>query len=450
MDQKPLFKQFLHYCIPTVLSLWVFSLYMMVDGLFVARGVGEMALSAVNLCMPFMQLLFAVAILFAVGTSTVCAILSGQQKQQQANRLFSQNTVLLLVAGIAVMALVLCCMDQIILFLGATPETAAYMREYMTGIVPFCISIMVSYSLEILVKTDGFPRLAMIAVTVGALLNCALDYLFVFVFHLGVFGAAVATGISQTVVMLVYIIHFLKKRGKFRFCRFRFNFRVYRRIIPIGVSDSLTELSVGVAVFLFNRAILQFIGVEGIVTYTIISYIGNIVIMTMAGISQGMQPLVSYAHGCGDEKKHRQLLKYAVRSVLFVSVCAFLICLAFAKPVTAAFIPNGDRVLVEYSIWALRIYSISFLLAGFNIVAGGYLTALERPKSAIVISLSRSIVLLALSLFVLTLLFGGQGIWWTMTVTETLTLVLSIWLLRRETKKEPHKTKRLGYAHLSE
>jgi Na+-driven multidrug efflux pump len=152
-----MFRQFLKYCVPTVLSLWVFSLYTMVDGVFVARGVSEMALSAVNICMPFMQMLFAVSILFAVGTSTVASILSGQKKHGDANRVFTQNAVVLGIAGIAVTAVVFIFADNIAAFLGAVPENKEYVRQYLTGIAPFCISIMISYSLEILVKPTVFP-----------------------------------------------------------------------------------------------------------------------------------------------------------------------------------------------------------------------------------------------------------------------------------------------------
>ncbi len=437
-----MFKQFLKYCIPTVLSLLVFSLYTMVDGMFVAWGVSELALSAVNICMPFVQMLFAVAILFAVGTSTVSAVLSGQQRHAEANRVFSQNAALLAVAGAVMTVVVLVFTDQIAEFLGAVPENGAYVRQYLRGLAPFCISIMISYSLEILVKTDGFPHLAIVAVVTGAVTNCVLDYLFVMVFGWGVPGAAVATGMAQTLVMLIYIIHFLKKRGKFRFVRFRFDPKVYKRIIPIGIPDGLTELSVGVTVFMFNWVVLRFIGVGAVVSYTITSYIGNIVIMVMAGISQGIQPLVSYYKGCGELDCARKLFGYAVKSVAVMSVISLVICVAAAPQIAGIYISGGEAGLLEYSVHVLRVYSISFLIAGYNIVTSGFLVALEKPVGAIAISLLRSIVVLACSLFVLTAVFGGEGIWWATTLTEGICLVISLLVLRSVEKGFRH-----GSAH---
>ena len=166
MQQQSLLKQFIHFSTATVASLMVFSLYSIVDGLFVARGVGEYAMSAVNLSVPFVNLLFSIAVIFAVGTSTIIAFLLGQKNAQSANKLFSQNLVTLTVLGVIISVLVLVFTEPFALLLGANEDTLEYTVHYLHGLAPFAVCFMISYNLEVLVKTDGRPRLALITVCV--------------------------------------------------------------------------------------------------------------------------------------------------------------------------------------------------------------------------------------------------------------------------------------------
>lgn len=197
LEGKSLRSDFLKFILPSIVAQWVYTLYTLIDGMFVARGVSETALTAVNISFPFVAGLFSVSILFAVGTSTVVAIHLGEKKKEKANQVFTQNMVVLLVISLIVTALVLLNLEKFALFLGATKSNLPYVKEYMGTIAPFSLFFIISYSFEILLKTDGYPKLATIIVTIGAVANCILDYLFVMVWHQGVFGAAVATGMSQ-------------------------------------------------------------------------------------------------------------------------------------------------------------------------------------------------------------------------------------------------------------
>ena len=179
-QQHSLLKQFIRFSTATVASLMVFSLYSIVDGLFVARGVGEYAMSAVNLAVPFINLLFSIAVIFAVGTSTIIAYLLGQGNPQSANRLFSQNLVTLAVIGATISILVMVFTEPFALLLGANADTLEYTIHYLHGLAPFAVCFMISYNLEVLVKTDGRPRMALVTVCVGCVTNCVLDYLAIF------------------------------------------------------------------------------------------------------------------------------------------------------------------------------------------------------------------------------------------------------------------------------
>ncbi len=435
LSERSLLSNFIRFSSATIASLMVFSLYSIVDGLFVARGVGEYAMSAVNLAVPFMNAMFSIALLFAVGTSTIIAIYLGEGKGENANSLFTQNAVLLLVMGVALSVLVIVFLEPVALLLGAEEMTLPYVKDYLLGLAPFAFCFMVSYNMEILVKTDGHPRVALLTVITGCLANCVLDYVAIFLLDWGIFGAAVATGASQLLTVVLYLRHFMSKRSTFHFTRFRFDFSIYRRLLPIGVSDSLTELCNGVMIFLFNHTILRCIGERGLVSYTIIAYANTLIINTTMGISQGAQPLISFHYGRKDEGSCRKLLKYGLISAAAVSIGCFVVLWIFAPQLTQAFLGLEDLALNAYTVDAFRRYGISYLLLGFNVFIGGYLTARERPRGAIAISTGRGLIVQAAALLTLAATLGGDAIWFTPVISEAVVLVLSLLLLRNVLKR---------------
>lgn len=432
-------KSFWRFVWPSVLAQWIFALYTMVDGMFVARGVSEVALSAVNIASPFVNFLFSVSILFAVGTSTIVAIFLGQGKHREANQANTQNLAVSGLIALMIMAAVWLCLDPLVMFLGATESTVGYVRQYILSILPFTWFFISSYTFETLVKTDGYPRFAAIAVTTGALTNCVLDYLFVMVFHWGIGGAGVATGISQMLTVFLYLRHFLSEKATIRFAKPDWNFGQFCRVVKIGLSSGLTELSAGFTVFMFNHAILRCIGEQGIVSYTIIAYVNTIVVMSMAGIAQGIQPLISFHYGRQERDVCSRLLKYSLTASVGVAGIAFLSSMAGADRLVDIFISEKLEGLRQYSAAVFRIFSLSFLVVGFNITGAGDFTAIERPKESLIISLGRGMVIIAAALAVCIGVGGGEGIWWAPAVSELMCLGVTLILVYLYTRRETFK-----------
>ena len=437
LSGKSLKHDFVRFVSATVASLMVFSLYSMVDGLMVSIGVDEYAMSAVNLSLPFTNALFSIAVLFGVGSSTLIAIYIAQDKRHEADTLFSQNFTTLLVIGALATTLVFVFLEPFAILLGADKITLDYVKEYLTGIAPFSVCFLVSYNLEVLVKTDGYPRYALFTVITGCLTNCVLDYVAIFWLNMGVFGAAAATGISQLVTCVLYLIHFFSKKCTFHLRKFRFDPHLYARILPIGLADGVTELCTGLMIFLFNHTVLRCIGTDGVVTYTVIAYVNTVVINLMVGISQGSQPLVSFHYGKGEHDQCQKLLRYGLTTVCIIAPLLFLCVYFFAPQIVSAYLSHASDELVAYSVRAFRHYGISYLLVGFNVVIGGFLTALERPIPAISISVGRGLVLQSAVLLTLAALFGGETLWYTPIISEALCLAMSVIFLRlyqRETR----------------
>ncbi|RZS94010.1 MATE family efflux transporter [Cuneatibacter caecimuris] len=437
-------KQFARYAIPSVVSMWVFSVYTMVDGMFVAWGVGETALAAVNISLPFTNFIFALSLLFSAGTSTVTAILSGEGNYKRAGQVFTMNTVVLAAIGALIVAASLLMLDPMARMLGATESTFGYVTDYLRIIICFAPCFIISYSLEVLIKTDGFPQLATVGIIASALLNCVLDYLFVLVFHWGVTGAAVATGLAQLFLVLLFLHHFLKRKGMLKFQRFPWTFGIYRKILSIGMADCVTEMSIGIVVFLFNRTILSHIGEAAIVSYTVISYVNNLVLMTTTGIAQGMQPLSSFYYGKRDSASCHRLLRYGLVCVTAASLIAFAIGQLLAGPIVGIYIDGQNTQLTAYTVEAFRKFSFSFLLLGYNVLLAGFFTSIAKPVYSMTISLGRGLVLIAVCLAVLPWVFGENGIWFSTLVSEGLCLIPSLFFLNRYRRSAASETDQEG------
>lgn len=435
--KQSLLKQFFHFSAATVASLMVFSLYSIVDGLFVARGVGEYAMTAVNLSVPFVNLLFSIAVIFAVGTSTIIAYLLGQKNAQSANKLFSQNLVTLVVIGVTISVLVLAFTEPLARLLGAEEVTLEYTIHYLQGLAPFAVCFMISYNLEVLVKTDGRPRLALITVCVGCVTNCVLDYLAIFHWGLGIWGAAAATGLSQLLTCLIYLTHFLGKHTTFHPVRFRMDWKIYRRLLPIGISDGLTELCNGLMIFLFNHTILRCIGTDGLVAYTIIAYANTLVINITMGVSQGSQPLISFQNGRGDGTAIGNLLRYGLRTMCGIAAVCFTVLFLAAPKLVAVYLPEAGAEMLTFATDAFRRYSLCYLPVGFNIYIAGFLTAMERPLPAVSISTGRGLILQGSILLLLAAVLGGSSIWFAPVISEVLCLGLSVFFLLRLRRTHP-------------
>ena len=408
----------------------LFSSYTIIDGIFVAKGVSDLALAAVNISLPFINILSGVAILLAMGTSTLCAFSMGKGDHEKAEKIFTQTVAVIVVLSAAITLAVCLGAKPLACLLGAGPLTIGYASQYLHVVCLFSVCFILSYCLEVMVKVDGRPQLAVMGVGTSFLVNVGLDYVFIFRLGWEVWGAALATGLAQLASMAFFLSYFLSGKSNLKFRRFRLRLKDLRRILPLGIADCSIELMLGFLTLLYNHVILSAFGEGCLPIYAVIAYISLLVSMVMQGVAQGMMPLVSLAVGQNDKTSIRLYLKQCLITVAAVGILVELVC-QLTPGTLVSLLLEGDSSLFGQTVSALRQYALSYLPAGVSIALAGYFAALGRSGSSALLSLSRGFVLLPAALLVFYALGGGTGIWLAALTGEAVTLALGLILLYR-------------------
>lgn len=415
----------------------IFSLYSMVDGFFVSKYVGVEALSAVNLSMPFINIVFALGIIAAVGSQTMCGVFIGRKNYMKANKIFSFNIKTVTISSIILTVLFYFNMDTIARLLGATEDLGPLVIEYLGNIVYFVPFLMISYNFEVMVKVDGFPRLAVATVITCGLSNVILDYVFVGLMGHGLAGAAVATGFSQVISTVVYLIHFTVGKSNLEFVEVKFSFDTLKSIFSLGVGDFVSEVGIAMIVLFYNIFIIKFLGEKSIATFSVISYVNNLALTCFAGITQGTQPLLSYYYGKKDYASLKKLFRLATAAIFVTGVVFLAASQLFPERIFRIFL-DVDKETLSYSVESLRKFSISFMITGFNVLIAAVCVSFLKPKYSVTINILRSFVTIYLALFVLTML-EPTLIWFASALSEGVTLIFAYYFYKRLSRENQEK-----------
>ena len=431
LNDKNIRHKYWQYIIPSMIAQVVYTIYTMVDALMVARGVSSAALAGVNIASPYVTVLWAMAITFAVGTSTMVARLMGEGKGEDADEVFSQTCYMLIIFSVIFAVVTYLGAGIIADFLGATDSTREYSVRYIQGIAPFSLCFITAYLFEIMMPIDGHPKLASTFVTIGVIANCVLDYVFIFIFKWGVWGAAFATGLSQLIDTVLYLGHFFSKRSNIRFCRCRINWKTILQELWRGLPAGVAEVSPGIAVFIFVKFIGHYIGDNGLVAYSATGYISTILIIIAVAIGQGSQPLISYYNGAKRPDLIKRILGYEFKDVAIISICVFAVIFLTAPYIVGFFLPRESAELVVYATKAMRAFITFSLIDVYSIILSQYATALEKPINGVLIAFLRTTVFLVTGILIMIKIMGPEGIWFGMTASEVFTLALAIPLTKR-------------------
>lgn len=414
-------KQFLHYAIPSALAMFVSSLYTIIDGIFVGQGVGDSALAAVTVVLPLTIMLFGIATMFAVGGGTLVSKNFGSGNDDKSVDIFRQVFKLLIIVSTFISLILIIFSNPIVKLLGATENLSALASDYLRFYSIFCMPNLIGITLNSFVRNDGNPKLAMISTISGAITNIILDYIFIFPLGMGIKGAAIATGLGQLVTVSIVLPHFLCKKGKLSFGKSKFKIDNIKEFILIGIPSFFSEATFSLIILCQNIALVYFIGELGLSAFSVINYITTNIYMILVGLTFGAQPLLSYNYGAKNKNKILRVYNIAAISSLIVTFIFSLICLLFGRNLISIF--TSDLTISNMAYIGLNLTNLAFFAIGLNLITTVFYQTVEAPKYSSLICSFRCIIFLPISLIILANLFGLNGIWLALLVSELLSFI---------------------------
>lgn len=425
---KNLTFTFLKYVGLNIMGMIGTSCFILADTFFIAKAMGSTGLAALNFAISVVSILQGFALMTAIGCATDFSIKKHSSHRSNANS-FTVSIILGAVISIIFFIIGVFFAGPLSTLLGADSSTFSMTKTYISTMLALCPFSVFNYILIAFVRNDQNPRLATIAMLSSSMTNILLDYIFIFPLSMGIFGAAFATAISPIISICILSTHILSKKNTFHTKMCKFSFREAFHMLSLGVSSFIGELASAIALITFNLIIIGLEGNTGVAAYGIVANIAFIATAIYVGVSQGLQPLVSKYYAKDDKASVRHLLKCSTITALAISTIIYLIILVFVEPITAAFNTTNDRYLGSLAISGMKIYFIGFFFAGINIVSSSFLSASAKARSAMIISLLRSCLLIIPLVFLLSFMYKMTGVWMSFVVTECIVAIISAYLL---------------------
>lgn len=426
LSKKFNFTSLLVFAIPNVIMMITLSLYIIVDGMFIARILGTTAMSAANMVYPVICFEMALAVMIATGGSAVIARKLGEGREQEARQNLSFLIVVELLFGIIVAVTGNLLIHPIISFLGVSPVQFPLCITYAKILFTFAPAFFLQTAFQTFLVTAGKPALGLMITLLAGAANIALDYLFMAPFHMGIAGAALATGIGYCIPAAVGLAFFVTARKTpLHFVKPKLEWKVLLHSCSNGSSEMVTNIANAVTTFLFNCMFLRYYGEDGVAAIAIILYFQYIFTALYFGYSNGIAPVISFKYGCGDKPQLKKIFK---SSLLFLALSAVLSNLFIRFTVGAAvtfFTPKGSNVY-HITTNGFTIYSLGFFVMGIGVFASALFTAFSDGKTSAIISFSRTFVFLVGSILIFPSLFHEIGLWIAVPVAEGLGAILSL------------------------
>lgn len=421
MKNTSCLKSFIKYSSLNVLGMLALSCYILADTFFIAEG-----LAALNLAIPVYSLIHGCGLMAGMGGGIRYSIVKSQGDQTAIDEVFTNAFFSILCLAVVFCSLGAGCSGLFAEALGAEGEVFKMSRIYLQVLLLFSPMFLLNNLLLCFVRNDGAPQRSMTAMVCGSFSNIILDYIFIFPLHMGIFGAVLATGIAPVISILILLPFFLKKRNHFHLCRCRISVKRLADIFSNGLPSLITEISSGIVILVFNMIILKLEGNVGVAAYGVIANLSLVVMAVYTGIAQGIQPLISSAHGKGCRPDIQAILRYALTTLLVLSAGIYVFIFFRAEKITALFNSGRDAHLQAIAVIGLKIYFTACASAGYNIISSAYFVSTEHSRPAHILSFLRGFLLIIPMAFLLSFAHGMTGVWLAFPVTETLVCLIGI------------------------
>lgn len=419
-------KKLIKFTIPTIAMMIFTSIYGVVDGIFISNFVGNNAFASINLIMPAIMILGTIGFMIGTGGSAIISKTLGEGNKEQANKYFSMLIYLEIILGIIFSIFMIIFLEPIAKLLGATPDMMKYCLIYGRVLLAGMVAFILQNSFQSFMIVAEKPRFGLVITIIAGVTNMILDFFFIYVFRMGVFGAALATIISQIVGALIPFVYFIRKNDSdLKLVKTKLDWKVILKTCGNGSSEMVTNLSMSLVNILFNMQLMKYAGANGVSAYGIIMYVGFLFSGTYLGYSIGVAPIIGYHYGANNIDELKSIYKKSHVILLVTGIVMTLLAEVLA-PVLAGIFVSYDKELLNMTINAIRLFSISYIISWFNIFASSFFTALNDGFISALISFLRTLVFQIIMIFLIPHLFGLNGIWTSVVFAEGLSLIVSI------------------------
>ncbi len=428
-------RRLLRYALPSIAMMIFSSIYGIVDGFFVSNYVGKMAFTAVNLIYPFLIILGSIGFMFGTGGAALISKTMGEKNIKKAKETFSLIIFTSVVLGIILSILGIIFLPQIASLLGAEGEVLTDCILYGKIILISLPFYILQYEFQCLFSTAGKPKFGLIVTVISGISNIIFDYLLVVVFSLGLFGAAIATMISQVVGGVIPLIYFFSKnKSLLHFVKFKFDIKSLLKVCSNGSSEFLSNVSSSLISILYNLQLLKYAGENGVAAYGVLMYVSMIFQAIFIGYSIGVSPIVGYHYGAKNTSELKNVFTKSMIVIFITAIIMFICGELLSEPISRIFV-NYDDELLQITKNAFRIFSFSFLLSGMSIYGSSFFTSLNNGLISALISFLRTVVFQASAVMILPIFLKLNGIWLSIVVAELMSFIITFTFLIMKRKK---------------
>ena len=431
--KKNKLKTLLQFSIPSIVAMLLQTVITITDGYFTGNYVGDRALAAINLGLPILYVYLGTGLCVGVGGSVISGRLLGAKNRQKASEVFAQTIVTAIAISVIISLVVFMLFTPILGLLKAEGQLSVYFTDYYRIMLITYPCMVLGTIFGMFIRVDGKPQICMLVSIMGCILNVIMDYIFVAVIGLGVRGSAIGSLIVQIITILVQIIYFVMPNAIIRFRRFTFDKDINKEMMLNGSSEFIGEMASAISMFAFNYVLMKYVGAEGVAAFTILGFVVYGYSMVCIGFGQGISPLASICWGANEKSTAIEIRKIANRILLVIGILVavgFFVSGEYYAKLFGCSNSVADMVAAGF-----RIYAVTFLVMGYDVINSMYFTSCGDAKSSALISSLRGIVLLLAFTLILPAIFGMTGVWMASPCSEILTAVVSLFLIGKQTRK---------------
>ncbi|AXY03545.1 MATE family efflux transporter [Vibrio alfacsensis] len=428
LKTDPISKSFYQYLWPALTGMVIKSLFIMGDAFFIGMGVGPDGLGAIALIIPPFSIFTAIAMMVGIGGAAKMSIEIGKGNTESSQTWFSQSMLLTTILSTIAVVIAMIWLEELIAFMGASGNMAQLAHDYLIVLLPFFVVYSLAWVLSCFVRNDANPKLATYAMSIGAVTNLVLDYIFILEMGMGMEGAAWATAISQVMIALILVSHFSRKKGSLELSLKGIGLNKTKEILSIGTPTFFIEITSAMTIVLFNYVLLTQFGESHIIAYGLTTNVGVLALFVMVGIAQACQPIISFNHGANRPERINDILKLGLKAAIGSGTVFLVIVWMFAPTIAGAYLGSNNE-LIPLASTAVSFFFLGVPLMGFNMVVANLFQAIAKPQQATFISLSRGFVFIALGVLLLPKLFPQDGIWASIVFAEAVTAAISLSML---------------------